>query len=150
MRRLLGLGLLLIMFAGCAGGELGASTATYNGMVADPDYVAKEGDRAALYALDGYTPFERFPILADMTAYDRYERAFEAGDTAETTSLEGSQQLQYAPLGTQVFIVKIRDRQHAGGRVGAEVRILEGAHQGRTFWTPLEYVARLKRVEPTE
>lgn len=150
MQRLLGIGLLLIIFGGCStGGELGASTAV-NGQVPDTDYVPKEGDRASLYGLDDGVPFERFPILADMTSYDRYERAFDTGDNTEMANLEAHQWLQYEPLGTQVFIVKIRDRQHAGARVGAEVRILEGPRQGRSFWTPLEYIARLKRVEPTE
>jgi hypothetical protein len=150
MCRVLGVALLLIMFAGCVPmmGDVGGSGAS--NLVPDSSYQPREGDRVCLYGVDGGTPVEQLPVLSDVTSYDRYERSVQGNDPQEMASLEQQGWLQYAPLGTGIFISKIHDRQHTGARVAAEVKILDGPLKGRVVWTPLANVTRLKRPDPVE
>jgi hypothetical protein len=150
MCRVLGVALLLIMFAGCLpiGGDAGGSGDP--NLVPDSSYQPQEGDRVCLYAMDGETPIEQLPVLSDLTSYDKHERSIQGNDTQEMASLEQQGWLQYVPSGTAIFISKIHDRQHTGARVAAEVKILDGAQKGRVVWTPLANVARLKRRDPVE
>lgn len=151
MRQVLALGSLAIVISGCMPmGELGAATSGILSMVPDPSYIPREGDRVYLYGIANGSPVEQLPILSDLTAFDKYERCVQADDSIELAGLEEQKWLQFAPIGTQVFIVRLRDRNHTGARVGAEVRILDGPHKGRVVWTPLANLARLKKPEPTD
>src|SRR4051812_9947103 len=121
MPRVAGLALLLVMIAGCAplGGELGASTSAFQGMVPDPNYSPRDGDRAYLYGMrDGY-PLDSIPILSDLTAYDKYERAVHGDEPLELANLEQQGWLQKAEPGAPIFIVRLYDRNHTGARVAA-------------------------------
>lgn len=151
MRRLLGLSFLLIMAAGCVpGGELGASTSPLANMVPDLNYNPREGDRAHLFAVQNGAPVEQVVVLSDLTSYDQYERFTHDGDAIEVSNMEQQGKLQNVPLGTQILITRIANRQHTGAQVGAEVKVLDGPQKGRHVWTRLENIARLKRAEPTE
>jgi hypothetical protein len=149
---MLGVALLLTMSAGCMpiGGDFGASTAASLNLVPDPGYRPQAGDRASLYGVDNGTPLEQVPVLADVTAYDKYERFIQADDPVELSNMEQQSWLQYVPSGTPVYLVKIVDRNHTGAQVGAEVKILDGSQKGRIVWTRLANIARLKRPDPVE
>ena len=106
------------MVAGCGSlGELGASTTV---LVPDPNYQPREGDRAYLIGMRDGAPLESIPILSDLTAYDRYERALAADEPLELTELEQKGWLQSASPGSPIFLARILDRKHTGARYAAE------------------------------
>ncbi len=149
MRRMLGFASTLVLIAGCMpmGGELGASSAEFD-MVPDLNYHPQAGDRANLYGIFDGVPVEKLPVLSDVTAYDKYERCLQLDDPHELGNMEQQGWLQYVPLGTPIYLVKVVDRNHTGAQLGAEVKILEGSQKGRVVWTRLANVARLKRPDP--
>jgi hypothetical protein len=82
------------------------------------------------------------PVLGDMTSYDQFERAKKTKSALDLQELEERGWLKWTLPGTRVLIKTIRDRGHAGGRVGAEVRLLDGPYKDTTAWTPVAYITR--------
>jgi hypothetical protein len=135
---------------GCTSGtgELGASTGSSSGLVDfDATYQPREGDRAVLVAREENTILETVPILGDMTAFDKYERAKKAKASLEVQDLEERGWLKWTHPGTRVLIKTIRDRSHIGARVAAEVRLLDGPYKDSTAWTPISYITRFVDVK---
>src|SRR5215213_1803288 len=131
MPRVAGLALLLVMIAGCGPmGELGASTSGLQGMVPDPHYSPRDGDRAYLYGMRDGSPIDSIPILSDLTSYDKYERAVHGDEPLELANLEQQGWLQKAEPGSPIFIVRIVNRNHTGARVAAEVKFTDGPLKG--------------------
>lgn len=127
---------------------LGASPGASLGPVApDPNYRPREGDRAVLYALEDGTPMDPMPVLGDMTAYDQFERARASKSSLDQHELEERGWLKWTAPGTRVLILSIRDRSHTGARVGAEVRLLDGAYKDTTAWVPIAYITRFIEVK---
>jgi hypothetical protein len=112
----------------------------------DPNYRPREGDRAIIVAREGDTVLETVPLLGDMTAFDKYERAKKAKASLEIQDLEERGWLKWTHPGTRVLIKTIRDRSHTGARVAAEVRLLDGPHKDATAWTPISYITRFVDV----
>jgi hypothetical protein len=113
----------------------------------DPNYQPREGDRAILVAREGNAVLETVPILGDMTAFDKYERAKKAKASLEIQDLEERGWLKWTHPGTRILIKTIRDRTHLGARVAAEVRLLDGPYKDTTAWTPISYITRFVDVE---
>ena len=134
----LGLGLLaVVLAAGCLseGESPGARTP-------DPSYRPREGDEAVLFGLEAGTPIDPLPILGDMTSYDQFERARKANSGFNLKDLEERGWLKWTPPGTRVLVKTIHDRTHAGARLAAQVRVLDGGHKGGGGWVPAEYITR--------
>lgn len=139
-----------VVAAGCMpiSAELGASTGPALGAVdVDPNYHPREGDRAVLFGKEGDVTLDAMPIVGDMTAFDKYERAKKAKSTLDLQDLEQRGWLKWTNPGTRVLIKTIRDRTHAGGRVGAEVRILDGPYKDTTAWTPITYITKFMDIK---
>jgi hypothetical protein len=129
-------------------GELGASMGPTVGAVDfDASYQPREGDRAVLVAREENVILETVPVLGDMTAFDKYERARKAKASLEIQDLEERGWLKWTHPGTRVLIRTIRDRSHTGARIAAEVRILDGQYKNTTAWTPITYITRFIDVK---
>lgn len=150
MRRSIVIGLLTASLNGCSPIALdpGASSSAppAGSMVPDPAYRPQVGDRSVLYGVEGGGSMEQLPLLRDITAFDVFERATKDGDSQVAPDLEAQGWLRWTPAGTRVVILGVNDRKHTGGRVAAQLRILDGPHKGQTDWTPLDYVARFIRM----
>jgi hypothetical protein len=136
-----------VVAAGCmpVPGELGASTGPALGAVdVDPNYHPREGDRAVLFGKEGDVTLDAMPIMGDMTAFDKYERAKKTKSTLDLQDLEERGWLKWTAPGTRVLIKTIRDRTHT---VGAEVRLLDGPYKDTTAWTPIIYVTRFMDIK---
>jgi|GEM_PF-3292936 len=145
MHRFVGFAILLFLCAGCF-----ANRDDHEGFPLEPDptYVPAEGDRVALYDADSAESEQGIPLLTDMTSYDKYERALREEDSQALEALKAEAKLDFTPTGTNIFLEKIHDRQHTGARMAAEVKLLDGRLQGKTFWTPIAKVARLRKPIP--
>jgi hypothetical protein len=147
MKRAVVMGLVALALVGCMPLGLGG-TGVPDGMAPDPSYKPGVGDRSVLYGFSGGAPMESLPLLKDMTSYDNYERLNQAKEPQEISDLEQRGNLSWASPGTRVIIISLHDRSHAGSRVAAEVRPIDGPWKDRNAWVPVEYVTRLKAITP--
>ncbi|MDR3639394.1 MAG: hypothetical protein P4L84_36670 [Isosphaeraceae bacterium] len=116
-------------------------------MAPDPSYTPSVGDRAVLLGSGVDAPSDQVPLLKDMTAFDKYERAVKAQTTSELADMEQESLLVRTPNGTRVSVLSLRDRTHIGDRYAAEVRVLDGPLKDKTAWTPATIITRLKQIE---
>lgn len=144
---------LLIAVPGCLqplefGGQTGSAIAP--NMAPDPSYKPSVGDRAVLLGTGADAPSDQVPLLQDVTAFDKYERAIKSANTAEFPEMEQQGWLLRTPNGTKVSVLSLKDRTHIGDRYAAEVRVLDGPYKDRTAWTPAPLITRLIQTGPQE
>ncbi len=142
------MGPLVLLVAGCGDMNLGAqSLPSVANMAPDPSYQPSVGDRAVLFGQGADTPGDQAPLLKDLTAFDKYERAIKSQSTGEFTEMEERGWLMRTPVGTRVSVMSLKDRTHVGDRFAIEVRLLDGPFKDQTLWTPATLVARMARVQ---
>lgn len=117
------------------------------GMEPDPSYQPGVGDRAILFGTGPDAPAEMVPLLTDVTAFDKYERAVKQPGNSLLTEMEQDGVLSRTSNGTRVSVLSLMDRTHVGDRYAAQVRVLDGPHKDRTAWTPATLLTRLIPVE---
>lgn len=149
----LALFLLVASVPGCVDASLGMAGGPGGigpGFAPDPSYTPSVGDRATLVGNDADAPPESVPLLRDVTAFDKYERARRSQSTSELADMEQEALLQRTPTGTRVSVLSLKDRTHVGERHAVEVRILDGPLKDKTGWTPSTLVTRLIATEPAQ
>ena len=151
MRRLIAVGWTAALMSGCVPMNLepgaGSPAPPPSAMIPDPAYRPRVGDHSVLFGVESGTPLEQVPLLNDITSYDLFERASKPNANQHWGDLEEQGWLKWASPGTRVLVLALRDRNHIGARVAAEVRVLEGPHKGRTVWTPLAYITQFKQPD---
>ena len=146
--------MLTLMVSGCmpAGAEIGGSPGSQmtisEDMVPDPAYHPKDGDRAILYGIENGNMLDRLPLLKDVTAYDIYVRSQEAANGERLQELEEQGWLQWAPPGSRVLVLAVRDRNHTSAHTAMQVRLADDRYKSQTFWTQSDYINRLIHKVP--
>ena len=118
------------------------------GMGPDPSYKPGIGDRAILFGTGADAPADMVPLLTDVTAFDKYERAVKQTGASQLSEMEQDGLLTRTSNGTRVSVLSLMDRTHVGDRYAAQVRVLDGTCKDRTAWTPATLVTRLIPIEP--
>lgn len=145
--------LLLIATPGCIaplefGGQSSGTVAP--DQAPDPSYEPAVGDRAVLFGTGADAPSDQVPLLQDLTAFDKYERAIKSANTGDLSDMEQQGWLVRTPNGTRVSVLSLKDRTHVGDRYAVEVRVLDGSFKDKTAWTPASLVTRFIQTGPQE
>lgn len=114
--------------------------------VADPRYIPAVGDRVHLFAVDK-EGIEFVTWCATEPYYFRdYAKALSIRDDDGSRELEKTGRIKDLQCRTSILVLSLEPaREHEGTIISAsaEVRILEGPHKGKKYWTPQYHVARI-------
>jgi hypothetical protein len=92
------------------------------------------GQQARLHRTDGGDDPPAFLVAADAKALSQCISAVNAGDPYGNKQLMAAGRLWLVPAGTSVVVLEL-------AFFSRKVRILEGEHQGKAGWIPMEFVA---------